>query len=196
MFFVYGGEEELSLSGYTDASFQTNKDDSRSQFGFVFCLNGGAICWKSSKQSTVADSMTKAKYIAAPEAAKEVVWIRKFMIELSVIPNVGCPVNLYCDNNGAIAQAKEPRAHQKSKHILRWHHLIREILNRGDVKICKIATEANVADPLTKPLPQTKHEMHTRAMGIRYIWLTLVQVGDCWEDALEAITGWLLSGRE
>ena len=169
MFLVYGGEEEFSLSGYTDASFQTDKDDSRSQSRFVFCLNGGAICWKSSKQSTVADSTTEVEYIAASEAAKEAVWIRKFMIELGVVPNAGCPVNLYCDNNGAIAQAKEPRAHQKSKHILRRYHLIREILNRGDVKICKIATEANVADPLTKPLPQAKHEMHTRAMGIRYI---------------------------
>ncbi|KAL4280950.1 hypothetical protein GQ457_03G018240 [Hibiscus cannabinus] len=42
VFLVYGGEEELRIKGYTDASFQTDKDDSRSQSGFVFCLNGGA----------------------------------------------------------------------------------------------------------------------------------------------------------
>ncbi|KAK9044839.1 hypothetical protein V6N11_058730 [Hibiscus sabdariffa] len=41
IFLVYGGEEELRIKGYTDASFQTDKDDSRSQSGFVFCLNGG-----------------------------------------------------------------------------------------------------------------------------------------------------------
>ena len=79
------------------------------------------------------------------------------------------PMDLYSDNSGAIAQAKEPRSHQKSKHILRWYHLIREIVGRGDVKICKIHTDLNVAYPLTKPLPQPKHEAHTRAMGIRYI---------------------------
>ena len=45
-FLVYGGEEELVVNGYTDASFQTNKDDFRSQSGFVFCLNGGAISRK------------------------------------------------------------------------------------------------------------------------------------------------------
>ncbi|KAL4383655.1 hypothetical protein GQ457_15G018400 [Hibiscus cannabinus] len=39
VFLVYGGEEELRIKGYTDASFQTDKDDSRSQSGFVFCLN-------------------------------------------------------------------------------------------------------------------------------------------------------------
>ena len=78
-------------------------------------------------------------------------------------------MDLYCDNSGAIAQAKEPRSHQKSKHILRRYHLIREIVGRGDVKICKIYTDLNVADPLTKPHPQPKHEAHSRAMGITYI---------------------------
>ena len=46
---------------------------------FVFKVNGGAVSWKSSKQETVADSTTEAKYIAASEAAKEGVWIRKFL---------------------------------------------------------------------------------------------------------------------
>ena len=65
LFLVYGGEEELVVKGYTDASFQTDQDDSRSQSGYVFTLNGGAVSWKSSKQETVADSATEAEYIAA-----------------------------------------------------------------------------------------------------------------------------------
>ena len=48
----------------------------------MFTINGGAVCWKSYKQETVADSTTEAEYIAASEAAKEGVWIRKFLIEL------------------------------------------------------------------------------------------------------------------
>ena len=43
VFLVYGGEEELVVTGYTDASFQTDKDDSKSQSGFVFTINGGAV---------------------------------------------------------------------------------------------------------------------------------------------------------
>ena len=61
---MYGGEEELVINGYSDAAFQTDQDDSRSQSGFVFCLNGGAVSWKSSKQDTVADSTTESDYIA------------------------------------------------------------------------------------------------------------------------------------
>jgi hypothetical protein len=69
VFLVYGGEEELTVTGYTDASFQIDKYDSKSQSGFVFTLNGGAVSWKSSKQDTMADSITEAEYIAASEAA-------------------------------------------------------------------------------------------------------------------------------
>ena len=116
----------------------------------------------------MADSTTEAEYIAASEAAKEGVWIRKFLIELGVFPNASS-LDLYCDNSGAIAQAKEPRNHQKVKHVMRRFHLIREFIDRGEIKICKIHTDLNISDPLTKPLPQPKHERHTRAMGIRYI---------------------------
>ncbi|WVZ90430.1 hypothetical protein U9M48_036732 [Paspalum notatum var. saurae] len=169
IFLVFGGEEQLVVNGYTDAGFQTDTDNSRSQLGFVFTVNGGAVSWKSSKQETVADSATEAEYIAASEAAKEGVWMRRFLIELGVFPNASSPLNLYCDNNGAIAQAREPRDHQKNKHVLRRFHLIREFVSRDEIKICKIHTDSNVADPLTKALPQSKHETHMRAMGFRYL---------------------------
>ncbi|KAK8640308.1 hypothetical protein V6N13_008065 [Hibiscus sabdariffa] len=123
---------------------------------------------KSSKQDTIVDSTTEAEYIAASEAAKEAVWIKKFITELAVVPSISDAIELYCDNNGAIAQAKEPRSHQRSKHILRCFHLIREILDRGDVEICKVHTNDNIADPLTKPLAQQKHDRHTESLGIRY----------------------------
>ncbi|KAJ9566455.1 hypothetical protein OSB04_002421 [Centaurea solstitialis] len=80
MFLVFGGsEDEISVKGYSDASFQTDRDDFRSQSGYVFTLNGGAISWKSSKQDTIADSTTEAEYIAASDAAKEAVWLRNFL---------------------------------------------------------------------------------------------------------------------
>jgi hypothetical protein len=111
----------------------------------------------------------EAECIAASKAAKEGVLMRKFLIELGLFSNASSPLNLYCDNNGAIAQAKEPRNHQKNKHVLRKFHLIREFIRWGEIKICKIHMDLNVADPLTKPLPQPKHETHTRATGIRYL---------------------------
>ena len=77
----------------------------------MFTLNGGAVSWKSSKQETTVDSITESKYIAAFEAAKEAVWIKKFITELGVVPSIVHPILLYCDNNEAIVQAKEPQSH-------------------------------------------------------------------------------------
>jgi S-adenosylmethionine:tRNA-ribosyltransferase-isomerase (queuine synthetase) len=65
---VYGDSKELIVNGYTDASFQTDKDDSQSQS--VILLNVGAVSWRSSKQETVAYSTMEAEYIVASEAAK------------------------------------------------------------------------------------------------------------------------------
>ncbi|GJW28491.1 retrotransposon protein, putative, ty1-copia subclass [Tanacetum coccineum] len=75
MFFVYGGnpEAKLQVDCYCDAGFETDRDDTKSQTGYVFIFNGGAIYWKSSKQSTTAMSATEAEYIAALEAAMKAV---------------------------------------------------------------------------------------------------------------------------
>jgi hypothetical protein len=86
------------------------------------------VSWKSSKQDTIADSTMEDEYIAAFEAVKEVVWIRNFVSELGVVPSASSPMDLYCDNSGAIAQAKEPRAHKRAKHVLRCYHLICKII--------------------------------------------------------------------
>ena len=86
MFLVYGGEEELVVIGYTNASFLTDRYNCRSQSRFVHAMNGGAVRWMSSKQDTVADSTTEAEYIAACEAAKEGVWIRNFLDDVGLFP--------------------------------------------------------------------------------------------------------------
>ena len=162
----------LLLKGI-DVSFQSDRDDSKSQSGYVFTLNGGAVSWKSSKQEMTADSTTESEYIAASEAAKEAVWIKKFITKLRMVPSIVHLILLYCDNNGAISQVKEPRSHQRSKQVLRRYHLIREIIGRNDVKIEKIPTDHNIVHPLIKPIPQKKYESHVLAYGMRYkaFWL-------------------------
>nr|GEU32676.1 putative retrotransposon Ty1-copia subclass protein [Tanacetum cinerariifolium] len=72
---VYGEKpkDKLKVSCYIDASFQTDKDDTKSQTGYVFVLNGGVVDWKSAKQSTAAMSSLEAEYIATAEASMEVV---------------------------------------------------------------------------------------------------------------------------
>ena len=90
------------------------------------------------------------------------------MTELGVVPSIESPIPLYCDNNGAIALAKEPRSHQKSKHIERRFPIIRELVRKGDVLVQKVASAENVADPLTKALTQLQLDRHLEKMSLRY----------------------------
>ncbi|KAK1649442.1 hypothetical protein QYE76_067247 [Lolium multiflorum] len=169
MFLCYGGDQELVVTSYTDASWNTDPDDSKSQSGYVFILNGAAVSWASSKQCTVAKSSTESEYIAASEASSEAVWMKRFIVELGVVPSALDPLVIYCDNMGAIANAQEPRSHKRLKHIKLRYHSIREYIEDGEVKICKVHTDLNIADPLTKALPRAKHDQHQNAMGVRYL---------------------------
>ena len=163
---VYSGTD-LKMMGYTDSNFQTDRDSRKSTSGSVFILNGGAVVWRSIKQSCIADSTMEAEYVAACEAAKEAVWLRKFLRDLEVVPDTDRPLTLYCDNSGAVANSKEPRSHKRSKHIERKYHLIREIVHRGDVEVTKISTHDNLADPFTKALRIKVFEGHLEGLGIK-----------------------------
>ena len=94
--------------------------------------------------------------------------MKKFIEELGVVPSIQDPIEIFCDNEGVITQAKEHRAHQKTMHILRRFNYIRDVVNARDISIRKVHTDQNLADPFTKPLPLAKHEGHARAIGLRY----------------------------
>ena len=111
----------------------------------------------------------EAEYMAALEVAHEAIWVKEFIANLGVIPNAWGPIKLFCDNTGAIALAKEPRFHKKTRHIKRRFNFIRENVQNEDIEICEVHTDLNVADPLTKPLPRAKHDQHQNSMGVRFI---------------------------
>ena len=163
---VYHGDE-LAPIGYTDSDFQSNADLRKSNSGYVFTLGGAAVSWRSIKQSCIVDSSMEAEYVAASEAAKEAVWLRKFLMELGVIAKVVDPMILYCDNSGVVVQAKEPRNHRKGKHIERKYQQVREIVQRGDIIVEKIASEDNLADPFTKALKTKVFDSHVYNIGLR-----------------------------
>ena len=81
----------------------------------------------------------EAEYIVASEAAKEVVWLKNFLLNLRVVPLAQSTITLYCDNSRAVANAKEPKIHKRGKHIERKYHLIHEIVSKGDTEVSQVA---------------------------------------------------------
>ncbi|GKD38854.1 retrotransposon protein, putative, ty1-copia subclass [Tanacetum coccineum] len=151
-FLIYGGDtkQELRVSCYTDVGYLTDADDLKSQTGYVFILNGGAVDWKSTKESIFATSSTNAKYIATFDASKEAVWIHKFISGLGVVPTIEEPINMYCDNTGAIAIAKDHGVTKGAIHFRAKVHYLRETIKMGNVRIEKVDTDDNLADPFRR----------------------------------------------
>ncbi|GJT80042.1 retrotransposon protein, putative, ty1-copia subclass [Tanacetum coccineum] len=165
MFLVYGGnpKAELRVDCYCDARFETDRDDTKSQTGYVFILNGGAVDWKSSKQSTTAMSATEAEYIAASEA----VWIRKFISGLGIVPTINEPIRMFCDNSAALHFANEPGVQKGARHYHRRYHYVRESIALGEIRFLKVHIDDNLVDPFMKALPKGKLTQHARSMGLR-----------------------------
>ena len=61
VFLIYE-DDDFIVSGYTNASFQSDRDGFKSQSGYVFTMNGGVVSWKSFKQDTTKDSIIESEY--------------------------------------------------------------------------------------------------------------------------------------
>nr|GEX74670.1 hypothetical protein [Tanacetum cinerariifolium] len=134
--------------------------------GYVLVLNGGVVNRKNTKQSIFATSTTTAEYIAAFDSSNEAVWIRKFISGLGIALTIEEPISMYCDNTGVIVIAKDDGVTKGARHFRAKVHYLRETIKLCDVKIEKVDTDDNLADPFTKALSFPKHSELTRNIKI------------------------------
>ncbi|GKA21602.1 hypothetical protein Tco_0701591 [Tanacetum coccineum] len=126
----------------------------------------GVVDWKSTKQSIFATSSVEADYIAASNASKEAVWVRKFIFGLSVVPIIEEPIKMYCDNTEAITIANESGITKCARHYCAKVHYLYEVIEFDDIEIEKVYTDDNLADPFTKASPFPNHSEHTKNIGM------------------------------
>jgi Reverse transcriptase (RNA-dependent DNA polymerase) len=158
-----------NLHGYVDADWASDVNDRKSTSGYVFMLAGGAISWSSKKQPSVALSSTEAEYIAGAHAAKEAVWLQRLLREIWQQSESHTPVTLLIDNQSAIAIARNPEFHDRTKHIEVRHHFLRQQFESKAIDLSYVPTEDQTADVLTKGLAREKHERFTTSMGVRRV---------------------------
>ena len=149
--------------GFSDADWAGDQDDRRSTTGNMFFLSGGAVSWFSKKQATVALSTAEAEYIALSQGAQEGTWLKRLLTELGMSDS---PTVILEDNQGAIAIAKNPVNHSRTKHIDIRYHYIRECVQNGQIQVQYCPTFDMKADILTKPLTRQRFEYLRREIGL------------------------------
>jgi hypothetical protein len=120
--------------------------------------------WQSRKQSSIALSVEEAEYIAACSANCEAIWLRKLLIGLFDLEMEATMI--LCDNQSCIKMMENPGFHDKSKHIEIRYHCIRDMVQRGAVKLQYVGTDEQVANVLTKPLSHVQFEYFQDKLGI------------------------------
>ena len=116
---------DLRLRGYSNADQASDRDERKSTISYAFLLNGAAISWCNKKQSCITLSTMESEYVACSAAAQEVVFLKRFFQSLWVTSLADEVVKMYCDSLAALAYAKDPKYHRKSKHIQTRYNYIR-----------------------------------------------------------------------
>ncbi|KAH9752513.1 retrovirus-related pol polyprotein from transposon RE1 [Citrus sinensis] len=146
--FVKDGD--LKITAFTDADWGSDLDDRKSIGAYCVYLGNNLISWSSNKQTVVTKSSAESEYRALASAASEIAWLKSLFLEMEVYC-VERPT-IWCDNISATELAKNPVFHSRTKHIEIDVHFIRDKVLSGDLKICYVPSEDQIADILTKPL--------------------------------------------
>ncbi|KAA6407322.1 MAG: hypothetical protein FRX48_08870 [Lasallia pustulata] len=154
-----------SLIGYTDADWAGDIDTRRSTSGYLFNIGSGSISWSSKRQPTVSLSSCKAEYQGQTQATKEAMWLCRLLNELVDQGEPNATI-IYRDNQGALALAKNPTQHGRTKHIDIQHHFVREKQAAGKVDLCYVPTAEQLADRLTKALPGEAFQRFWIGLGL------------------------------
>ena len=122
------------------------------------------ISWLSRKQSSVALSTAEVEYISAFSASCEAVWLRKLLsglFELELEATV-----ILSDNQSCIKMTENLVFHDRSKHIEIWYFYIRDLVQKGAIKLIYVSTDEQVANVLTKPLSCGKFKYFRDKLGM------------------------------
>ncbi|CAI7917246.1 unnamed protein product [Closterium sp. NIES-54] len=129
--------------------------DASSHGGYICCVGGSPVSWKSKKQGEIAHSSTESEYMALFHGVKEVVWMKRLLEELGQEQEGPTPV--FCDSQGAFAMAHNAVLRGLNKHMhIKWHWVRKEV-KKGTISLHYINTTKQPADFLTKRLAEHQH---------------------------------------
>jgi hypothetical protein len=142
----------IHVRAFCDSDWASDPDSRKSRTAYIVYIGNSPVAWRSVSQKSVALSSCEAEFYALADVVKEVLWLKQLLIELGL--KVKLPIDIYIDNQAAIALAENPVSHQRTKHIDIRYFFLREHITDGTIKLHYVNTADNPADLLTKPTSQ------------------------------------------
>ncbi|CAL9005790.1 unnamed protein product [Prunus brigantina] len=160
--YVFG--KSTVLIGFCNSDWSGSEEDMKSTSGYAFSFGSGAFSWASVKQNNVALSTVEAEYVTTAKATTQAIWLRFVMGDCVEERLEATPI--MCDNTSAIAMSKNPVFHQRSKHIGRKFHFIRDAI-QGVVDLIYCRGQDQVADIFTKALLKERFCILRELLGVK-----------------------------
>ncbi|GJS91547.1 putative ribonuclease H-like domain-containing protein [Tanacetum coccineum] len=153
----------FDLEAFSDSDYARASLDKKSTTGGCQFLGKRLISWQCKKQIIVANSTTKAEYVATANCYGQVLWIQNQMLDYGFnFMNT----KIHIDNESTICIVKNLVFHSKTKHIEIRHHFIRDSYEKRLIQVIKIHTDHNVADLLTKAFDVSRFNFLIASIGL------------------------------
>ena len=145
-------------TAYVDASHGANKVTRRSHTGFVLFVNKAPVIWFSKRQQTVESSAFSSEFIALKTCIEEIRGLRYKLRMFGVPIHEDGPTHIFCDNESVVKNCSSIDSVLNKKHTSIAYHMARWAVTAGEVCIGWINGVFNLADALTKRLPQHRRQ--------------------------------------
>lgn len=158
-------DSNLQVTAYCDADWGSCRLSRRSLSAYIVLLGNSPVTWKTKKQDVVSASSAEAEYRSMAYAVRELKWVKQMLSYFGIDHHD--PMKLFCDSKSAIYIAANPVFHERTKHVERDCHQVRDAVEAKLITTEHISTKEQPADMLTKALPSTTFLYLLHKLGIQ-----------------------------
>jgi hypothetical protein len=151
--------KSVTTSAYVDSSHGANKVTRRSHSGHILFVNRAPVKWVSRRQNTVETSAFSSEFIAMKQCIEDIEHLR-FKLRMFGVPLDKDHPSTYilCDNEGVVNNSSFVQSTLNKKHSAIAYHFTRWNVAAGVIKVAWVRTDKNIADAMTKRLPEGQRE--------------------------------------
>ena len=127
------------LEGYCNMNWISDDDEVHTMSGYVFLLGGGAVSWKSCKQTILTRLTIEVELTALDTAGVETEWLRELLMNLPVVGKPISAIFMNYDNQTVIIKVNSSKDNMKStRHVKRRLKSVRKSrkLRSDSVGLC------------------------------------------------------------